>query len=101
MRISAKVDYAVRAAIELAAAGGEPIKGEEIADAYRTAQRCADARRAQIGRIVRRRQCVVARLPSEDPEAGDEHDDEKQSGGESWLSDQPDRDRRADRLRGL
>ena len=33
MRISAKVDYAVRAAIELAAAGGEPIKGEEIADA--------------------------------------------------------------------
>ena len=33
MRISAKVDYAVRAAIELAAAGGEPIKGEAIADA--------------------------------------------------------------------
>jgi Rrf2 family protein len=33
MRISAKVDYAVRASIELAAAGGEPIKGEAIADA--------------------------------------------------------------------
>ncbi|MFL5907507.1 MAG: RrF2 family transcriptional regulator [Solirubrobacterales bacterium] len=33
MRISAKVDYAVRAAIELAAAGGEPVKGEEIAEA--------------------------------------------------------------------
>jgi Rrf2 family protein len=33
MRISAKVDYAVRAAIELAAAGGEPIKGEQIAEA--------------------------------------------------------------------
>jgi Rrf2 family protein len=33
MRISAKVDYAVRAAIELAAAGGDPVKGEEIADA--------------------------------------------------------------------
>ena len=33
MRISAKVDYAVRAAIELAAGGGEPIKGEQIADA--------------------------------------------------------------------
>jgi Rrf2 family protein len=33
VRISAKVDYAVRAAIELAAAGGEPIKGEAIADA--------------------------------------------------------------------
>ncbi|MGH2922404.1 MAG: RrF2 family transcriptional regulator [Solirubrobacterales bacterium] len=34
MRISAKVDYAVRAAVELAAAGEEePIKGEAIADA--------------------------------------------------------------------
>jgi len=33
MRISAKVDYAVRAAVELAAAGGDPIKGEAIADA--------------------------------------------------------------------
>jgi Rrf2 family protein len=33
MRISAKVDYAVRAAIELAAAGGSPVKGEEIAQA--------------------------------------------------------------------
>ena len=33
MRISAKVDYAVRAALELAATGGEPIKGEAIADA--------------------------------------------------------------------
>jgi Rrf2 family protein len=33
VRISAKVDYAVRATIELAAAGGDPIKGEAIADA--------------------------------------------------------------------
>ena len=33
MRISAKVDYAVRASLELAATGGEPIKGEAIADA--------------------------------------------------------------------
>jgi Rrf2 family protein len=33
MRISAKVDYAVRASLELAAAGGEAIKGEAIADA--------------------------------------------------------------------
>jgi Rrf2 family protein len=33
MRISAKVDYAVRAAVELAAAGDEPIKGEAIAEA--------------------------------------------------------------------
>src|SRR3954451_1279124 len=33
MRISAKVDYAVRAALELAATGGEPIKGEAIAEA--------------------------------------------------------------------
>jgi Rrf2 family protein len=33
VRISAKVDYAVRAALELAAAGAEPIKGEAIAEA--------------------------------------------------------------------
>jgi Rrf2 family protein len=33
VRISAKVDYAVRAALELAAAGGDPVKGEAIADA--------------------------------------------------------------------
>jgi Rrf2 family protein len=33
MRISAKVDYAVRASLELAAAGGEPVKGEVIAEA--------------------------------------------------------------------
>ena len=33
MRISAKVDYAMRAAVELAAAGDEPIKGEVIAEA--------------------------------------------------------------------
>jgi len=31
MRVSAKVDYAVRAAIELAAAGEGPVKGEQIA----------------------------------------------------------------------
>ncbi len=36
MRISAKVDYAVRAAVELAAAGGDPeqpVKGDVIAEA--------------------------------------------------------------------
>ena len=34
MRISAKADYAVRAAAELAArAGGDPVKGERLADA--------------------------------------------------------------------
>jgi Rrf2 family protein len=34
MRVSAKADYAVRAMVELAAAGdGEPVKGEQIADA--------------------------------------------------------------------
>ncbi|HEX3737854.1 MAG TPA: Rrf2 family transcriptional regulator, partial [Solirubrobacterales bacterium] len=32
MRVSAKADYAVRAAIELAAGGeGEPVKGERLA----------------------------------------------------------------------
>jgi Rrf2 family protein len=33
VRVSAKADYAVRAAIELAAAGDGPVKGERIADA--------------------------------------------------------------------
>ena len=33
MRVSAKVDYALRAAAELAAAGGEPVKREAIAAA--------------------------------------------------------------------
>ncbi len=33
MRISAKADYALRAAAELAAAGGGPVKGERLASA--------------------------------------------------------------------
>ncbi|HEY2960705.1 MAG TPA: Rrf2 family transcriptional regulator [Actinomycetota bacterium] len=33
MRVSAKADYAVRAAVELAAAGPGPVKGERIAEA--------------------------------------------------------------------
>jgi Rrf2 family protein len=33
MRISAKADYAVRAAVELAGSGEEPVKGERLADA--------------------------------------------------------------------
>lgn len=33
MRISAKADYAVRAAVELAASDGEPVKGERLAHA--------------------------------------------------------------------
>ena len=35
MRVSAKVDYAVRAALELAAAGKGPVKGDRIAAAQR------------------------------------------------------------------
>ena len=35
MRVSAKVDYALRAAAELAAAGGDPIKREAIAGAQK------------------------------------------------------------------
>jgi Rrf2 family protein len=36
MRITAKADYAVRAALELAAApDGEPVKGEQLADSQR------------------------------------------------------------------
>ncbi|MGZ5310274.1 MAG: RrF2 family transcriptional regulator [Solirubrobacterales bacterium] len=33
MRISAKADYAVRAAVELAGSGEEPVKGERLAEA--------------------------------------------------------------------
>jgi Rrf2 family protein len=33
MRISAKADYAVRAAVELAASDGAPVKGERLAEA--------------------------------------------------------------------
>ncbi len=33
MRVSAKADYAVRAAAELAAAGEGPVKGERLAEA--------------------------------------------------------------------
>jgi Rrf2 family protein len=33
MRISAKADYAIRAAVELAAAGDGPVKGEQLAQA--------------------------------------------------------------------
>ena len=33
MRVSAKADYAVRAAAELAAAGEGPVKGEKLAEA--------------------------------------------------------------------
>jgi Rrf2 family protein len=33
MRISAKADYAVRAAVEMAAAGDDPVKGEAMAEA--------------------------------------------------------------------
>ncbi len=33
MRISAKADYAVRAAVEMAVAGDEPVKGEKLAEA--------------------------------------------------------------------
>ena len=33
MRVSAKADYAVRAMVELAAAGEGPVKGERIAQA--------------------------------------------------------------------
>jgi Rrf2 family protein len=35
VRVTAKVDYAVRAAVELAAAGDGPVKGERIAEAQR------------------------------------------------------------------
>jgi Rrf2 family protein len=35
VRVSAKVDYAVRAALELAAAGDGPVKGDKVAEAQK------------------------------------------------------------------
>jgi Rrf2 family protein len=39
IHVTAKVDYAVRAMVELAAAGGGPLKAEEIADAQKVPHR--------------------------------------------------------------
>lgn len=38
MRVSAKADYAIRAAVELAAAGPGPVKGEQLAQAQQIPQ---------------------------------------------------------------
>ena len=58
MRISAKVDYAIRAAAELAAAGGGPVKGTQLATAQDIPQKfleniLADLRQAGIVRSQR------------------------------------------------
>ncbi len=58
MRISAKSDYAVRAATELAAAGGGPVKGEALATAQSIPQKfleniLSDLRQAGIVRSQR------------------------------------------------
>src|SRR5262249_15166111 len=42
MRISAKVDYAARASLELCAAGGEPVKGDAIAEAQDMPLKCLE-----------------------------------------------------------
>jgi Rrf2 family protein len=58
VRITAKVDYAVRAATELAAAGGGPVKGEALATAQHIPQKfleniLGDLRSARIVRSQR------------------------------------------------
>ena len=58
MRITAKVDYAVRAATELAASGGGPVKGEALATAQGIPQKfleniLGDLRSARIVRSQR------------------------------------------------
>ena len=58
MRISAKADYALRAAAELAAAGGGPVKGEQLATAQSIPQKfleniLADLRQAGLVRSQR------------------------------------------------
>ena len=61
MRVSAKADYAVRAALELAAAGEGPVKGEDVAAAQSIPLNClenilADLRNAGIVRTQRGRE---------------------------------------------
>ena len=58
MRISAKADYAIRAAAELAAAGGGPVKGTQLATAQDIPQKfleniLADLRQAGLVRSRR------------------------------------------------
>ena len=74
MRISAKADYAVRAAAELAAAapGGRPVKGEQLASAQGIPQKfleniLADLRTAGLVRTRRGAEggYALARAPAE------------------------------------
>jgi Rrf2 family protein len=58
VRISAKADYALRAAAELAAAGGGPVKGEQLATSQQIPQKfleniLADLRQAGLVRSQR------------------------------------------------
>ena len=58
MRISARADYALRAAAELAAAGGGPVKGDALADAQSIPAKfleniLADLRHARLVRSQR------------------------------------------------
>ena len=50
MRVSAKVDYAVRAALELAAAGEGPVKGDRIAEAQNVPVKFAENILAELRR---------------------------------------------------
>jgi Rrf2 family protein len=72
MRVSAKVDYAVRAATELAAAGPDPVKGDRIATAQSIPIKfleniLLDMRQADVVRSQRGREggYWLARPPSE------------------------------------
>ena len=58
MRISARADYALRAAAELAAAGGGPVKGDQLATAQKIPHKfleniLADLRHARLVRSQR------------------------------------------------
>src|SRR6267154_1287692 len=52
MRVSAKADYAIRATVELAAAGGGPLKAERIAQAQEIPIKFLENNLAQVIRAV-------------------------------------------------
>ena len=74
MRISAKADYAVRAALELAAApDGEPVKGEKLAEAQEIPLQFLEHILLDLkhARLIRAKRGVTRRLLARPPARGD------------------------------
>jgi DNA-binding IscR family transcriptional regulator len=73
VRISAKADYAIRAMVELAAAGEGPVKGERLAQAQEIPLKfleniMADLRQAGLAQVVRAVDGPLANVRGRRPE---------------------------------